>query len=389
MSTSIRFFTSESVSDGHPDKVCDQVSDALLDSLLTADPEARAGLECLCAKDFIVLAGEARSRAPIDMDAFAEIARRTVREIGYDFGGFNADTLAIDTRVQPQSADIAMGVDAGARESEGAGDQGMMFGFACNETDSLMPAAIDIAHRIVRHISTRRRAGHLPGLRPDAKAQVTLAYEGNRPVRCDTILVSSHHEENLNLDDVSGMLLPEIRAAVGEGLIDEKTRFMVNPTGRFVIGGPESDTGLTGRKIIVDTYGGAALHGGGAFSGKDPTKVDRSAAYAGRYLAKNVVAAGLADRCQIQVAYAIGVAEPVSVLVDTQGTGKAEEAAIADALTKLMDLRPRGLIRHLGLDRPIYRQTAAFGHFGREPGEDGSFSWERTDLAEQLQDELS
>lgn len=268
--TASRLFTSESVSDGHPDKICDQVSDALLDNLLQRDPDARAGLECLCAKDFMIIAGEMRSREEMDADTIATIARDTIREIGYVFDGFNADTLTIDTRVQPQSLDIALGVDAGSRESEGAGDQGMMFGFACNETDSFMPAAIDISHRIVRRLSERRRAGQLLGLLPDAKSQVTLLYDENGPVRCDTVLVSCHHEERLSTADVTDMLLPEIRAAVPEALLDEDTRFLINPTGRFVIGGPESDTGLTGRKIVVDTYGGSALHGGGSLFGEGP-----------------------------------------------------------------------------------------------------------------------
>ena len=387
--TASRLFTSESVSDGHPDKICDQVSDALLDNLLQRDPDARAGLECLCAKDFMIIAGEMRSREEMDADTIATIARDTIREIGYVFDGFNADTLTIDTRVQPQSLDIALGVDAGSRESEGAGDQGMMFGFACNETDSFMPAAIDISHHIVRRLSERRRAGQLLGLLPDAKSQVTLLYDENGPVRCDTVLVSCHHEERLSTADVTDMLLPEIRAAVPEALLDEDTRFLINPTGRFVIGGPESDTGLTGRKIVVDTYGGSALHGGGAFSGKDPTKVDRSAAYAARYLAKNVVAAGLAARCQIQIAYAIGVPEPVSVSVETQGTAQVDEREIAAALLRLVDLRPRGIIQHLNLARPIYRPTATFGHFGRDPGKGGTFTWEKTDLVDTLRSELA
>ncbi|WOI13480.1 methionine adenosyltransferase (plasmid) [Sulfitobacter sp. LC.270.F.C4] len=387
--TASRLFTSESVSDGHPDKICDQVSDALLDNLLQRDPDARAGLECLCAKDFMIIAGEMRSREEMDADTIATIARDTIREIGYVFDGFNADTLTIDTRVQPQSLDIALGVDAGSRESEGAGDQGMMFGFACNETNSFMPAAIDISHRIVRRLSERRRAGQLLGLLPDAKSQVTLLYDENGPVRCDTVLVSCHHEERLSTADVTDMLLPEIRAAVPEALLDEDTRFLINPTGRFVIGGPESDTGLTGRKIVVDTYGGSALHGGGAFSGKDPTKVDRSAAYAARYLAKNVVAAGLAARCQIQIAYAIGVPEPVSVSVETQGTAQVDEREIAAALLRLVDLRPRGIIQHLNLARPIYRPTATFGHFGRDPGKGGTFTWEKTDLVDTLRSELA
>lgn len=387
--TASRLFTSESVSDGHPDKICDQVSDALLDHLLQRDPNARAGLECLCAKDFMIIAGEMRSREEMDADTIATIARDTIREIGYVFDGFNADTLTIDSRVQPQSLDIALGVDAGSRESEGAGDQGMMFGFACNETDSFMPAAIDISHRIVRRLSERRRAGQLLGLLPDAKSQVTLLYDENGPVRCDTVLVSCHHEERLSTADVIDMLLPEIRAAVPEALLDEDTRFLINPTGRFVIGGPESDTGLTGRKIVVDTYGGSALHGGGAFSGKDPTKVDRSAAYAARYLAKNVVASGLAARCQIQIAYAIGVPEPVSVSVETQGTAQVDEREIAAALLRLVDLRPRGIIQHLNLARPIYRPTATFGHFGRDPGKGGTFTWEKTDLVDTLRSELA
>lgn len=384
-----RLFTSESVSDGHPDKICDQVSDALLDRLLSQDSNARAGLECLCAKDFIVIAGETRSHVQMDNDEISGIARRTIADIGYDFEGFDAEKLTTEVRVQPQSADIALGVDAGIRDSEGAGDQGMMFGFACKESETLMPAAIDLSHGILKRIHERRRAGNLPGLRPDAKAQVSLLYEGHCPVRCDTVLVSSHHEERLSSDDVTELLLPEIRAVVPEHLIDDETRILINPTGRFVIGGPESDTGLTGRKIVVDTYGGAAPHGGGAFSGKDPTKVDRSAAYAARYLAKNVVAAGLAERCLIQIAYVIGVPEPVSVTVETQGTAAVDEARIAEVLTQAMDLRPRGIIRHLGLDRPIYRPSAAFGHFGREPGADGTFSWERTDLEEVLRTEFA
>ena len=382
-------FTSESVSDGHPDKICDQISDALLDRLLTEDREARAGLECLCAKDFLVIAGEFRSRSDLPPDDLEATARAVIRDLGYDFDGFDHRNCKIDIRVQPQSVDIAQGVDRGARESEGAGDQGMMFGFACDETEHLMPAPIDYAHEILRHLRTRRRAGALPGLRPDAKAQVTMEYRDGTPVRCDTVLVSSHHEETLDLEEVRRRIAPEIRAALPDGLIDDRTRILINPTGRFVIGGPASDTGLTGRKIIVDTYGGAALHGGGAFSGKDPTKVDRSAAYAARYLAKNVVAAGLAGRCQIQIAYAIGIAEPVSLMVDTGGTGTEGEDRISAALHRLVDLRPRGIIERLALDRPIYRPTAVFGHFGRHPTEDGCFSWERTDLADDLRRALS
>lgn len=382
-------FTSESVSDGHPDKVCDQISDAILDTLLKDDSQARAGIECLCGGDFVLIAGEIRTAADVDPGRIELVARETVRQIGYDFGSFSWDRLNVDVRVQPQSPDIARGVDAGTRESEGAGDQGMMFGYACDETDTFMPAAIEFSHRIMREIAARRRAGDLPGLLPDAKAQVTVEYSSEGPVRCHTILVSCHHQGHLDGNAVADLVRPAVLAAIPEQLIDEKTRFLVNPTGRFVIGGPQSDTGLTGRKIIVDTYGGAAQHGGGAFSGKDPTKVDRSAAYMGRYLAKNVVAAGLARRCQIQVAYAIGVPEPVSVMVDTQGTATVDEGRIAEALSSLVDLRPRGLIRHLALDRPIYRRTAAFGHFGRPAEADGGFSWERTDLHQALRSKLS
>lgn len=385
MSNSSTLFTSESVSEGHPDKICDQISDALLDHVLSSDPDARAGFECFCTKDFIAIAGEARSLSGLSSAMIAQIVRQTIREIGCTSPGFDADTVDIVDKVQPQSADIALGVDAGSRESEGAGDQGMMFGFACRETESLMPAAIDLSHRIMRRVSESRRLGKLPGLLPDAKAQVTLQYEGRRPVRCDTILVSSHHEQGMATAEVRDMLIPEIRSVLPEAMIDEKTRFLINPTGRFVIGGPVSDTGLTGRKIIVDTYGGAALHGGGAFSGKDPTKVDRSAAYAARYLAKNVVAAGLAERCQIQLAYAIGIPEPVSLLVDTQGTAQVDEARISENLMELVDLRPRGIIRHLELDRPIYRATSTFGHFGRAPTAAGAFSWERLDLVPDLE----
>ena len=388
MYTKRHFFTSESVSDGHPDKICDQVSDAVLDLLLKADPSARAGIECLCAKNFMVIAGETRGPEAIGSTEIEAVARNTIRSIGYDLNGFSWDTVNIDVRVQSQSPDIAQGVDAGARASEGAGDQGMMFGFACDETETLMPAAIDYANRIIREIATRRRNGELPGLLPDAKAQVTIEYDQYGPVRIDTILVSSHHQEQLTIQDVKALVHPAIIAALPENMLDERTRYLLNPTGRFVIGGPESDTGLTGRKIIVDTYGGAGLHGGGAFSGKDPTKVDRSAAYMGRYLAKNVVAAGLAKVCQIQFAYAIGIPEPVSVTVDTRGTAIIDEELIAHALLANVNLRPRGLIKHLGLDRPIYLRTAAFGHFGRQPDSDGGFSWEKTDLAERLKTDL-
>lgn len=379
-----RLFTSESVSDGHPDKVCDQISDALLDLHIDSDAEARAGIECLCAKNFLVIAGEVRSHVSHEREKIEETARKVISEIGYDFDGFNSSDIEIDVRIQPQSSDIAAGVDRRSRRSEGAGDQGMMFGYACDETKALMPAPIEYSNKILRRMKQRRLEGVLPGLKPDSKAQVTMEYGDNESIRCATVLVSSHHDPDLSVEDVRSIIEPEIRAALGEGLIDDRTQILVNPTGRFVVGGPESDTGLTGRKIIVDTYGGAALHGGGAFSGKDPTKVDRSGAYVARYLAKNVVAAGLAKRCEIQIAYAIGVPEPVSVLVNTHGTSQVPESDISQTLIKLVDLTPRGIIERLVLDRPIYRRTSVFGHFGRHPEEDGGFSWEHTDLASDL-----
>ena len=379
-----RLFTSESVSEGHPDKICDQVSDAVLDGMLALDAAARGGIETLCTKDYLLVAGEARAPSQFDAPAIEEIARGVVRQLGYDIAGFNWSSLKIDVRVHTQSPDIARGVDAGNRDSEGAGDQGMMFGYACDETPELMPAAIHYSHEILRNLARVRKSAAVPLLLPDSKSQITVLYENDIPKRIETIVVSSHHRESIGSDEVRAIVEPVVRETIPAGWIDDQTRLLVNPTGRFVVGGPESDTGLTGRKIIVDTYGGAAPHGGGAFSGKDPTKVDRSAAYAARYLAKNVVAAGLAKRCQIQLAYAIGVPEPVSVMLDTGGTATVDEGRIAAVLTELVDLRPRGIIRHLGLDRPIYFKTAAYGHFGRSPEADGAFSWERTDLVPDL-----
>lgn len=377
-------FTSESVSEGHPDKVCDQVSDSILDALLLQDPESRAGLETLCTTDFVLVSGETRSSHQIPTEEVKLIVRERIRDIGYEFDGFHWDTMDVDVRIHAQSPDIAQGVDAGSRESEGAGDQGLMFGYACDETPEFMPAPIYYSHRILEAMAEARKSGLISGIKPDSKSQITMHYENALPTKIDKILVSSHHAEELSSDDVRELIIPIINETVPDHLIDGATEYMVNPTGRFVVGGPESDTGLTGRKIIVDTYGGAALHGGGAFSGKDPTKVDRSAAYAVRYLAKNVVAAGLAKRCTIQVAYAIGVPDPVSLYINTDGTAEADEHKISEALRELVNLTPRGIIRHLSLDRPIYADTAAYGHFGRTPTDNGGFSWERLDLVDEL-----
>jgi S-adenosylmethionine synthetase len=377
-------FTSESVSEGHPDKVCDRISDAVVDAFLTADPYARVACETLVTTNRIVLAGEVRGPASITHENIEEVARKCVREIGYDQAGFHWKHAKVDVLLHSQSADIAMGVDASGNKDEGAGDQGIMFGFACTETEALMPAPIYYAHAILRSLAEARHSGAEPGLKPDAKSQVTLQYENGKPVRATSVVVSTQHAEDLGQDDVREIVRPHVVNVLPKGWMCPEQEFYVNPTGRFVIGGPDGDCGLTGRKIIVDTYGGAAPHGGGAFSGKDPTKVDRSAAYACRYLAKNVVAAGLAERCTIQVSYAIGVAKPLSVYIDTHGTGKVEEEKLARKLQDLVNLSPRGIREHLKLNRPIYARTAAYGHFGRAPDPDGGFSWERTDLVPAL-----
>ncbi|WP_166802404.1 methionine adenosyltransferase [Microvirga pakistanensis] len=377
-------FTSESVSEGHPDKVCDQISDAILDAYLRVDPDSRVGLETLCTRNTIVLAGEVRSTAQLDSEALKEIARRTVRGIGYDFPGFDWRNIDISVLVHNQSPDIARGVDAGNRRSEGAGDQGMMFGYACNETRELMPAPIVLAHQILRNLAAARKSGRIAGLLPDAKSQVTVRYELGKPIGVDTVVVSTHHRADLSQDDVRELVLPVLNDTLRQQWASGAERVLVNPTGRFVVGGPESDTGLTGRKIIVDTYGGAALHGGGAFSGKDPTKVDRSGAYAARHLAKNVVAAGLAERCLIQLAYAIGVPEPVSIYVQAEGGDHVPTERISKAIRENVDLTPRGIIDRLELARPIYLPTATYGHFGRAGDENGSFTWERLDLVDLL-----
>ncbi len=377
-------FTSESVSEGHPDKICDRISDAVVDMFLTADPASRVAVETLVTTNRIVLAGEVRGPASITPDHLEEVARACVRDIGYEQTGFHWRHATVDIHVHAQSADIARGVDAAGNKDEGAGDQGIMFGFACRETEELMPAPIHYAHAMLRSLAEARHSGAEPGLGPDAKSQVTLQYVDGKPVRATTIVVSTQHGEELSQDDVRAIVRPHVENVLPEGWMCDDDAFYVNPTGRFVIGGPDGDAGVTGRKIIVDTYGGAAPHGGGAFSGKDPTKVDRSAAYAARYLAKNVVAAGLADRCTIQLAYAIGVSHPLAIYVETHETGRVDEARLSDALSELVDLSPRGIRERLELSRPIYARTAAYGHFGRPPEPDGGFSWERLDLVEEL-----
>jgi S-adenosylmethionine synthetase len=384
-------FTSESVSEGHPDKVCDRISDAVVDLYLAADPYARVACETLVTTNRIVLAGEVRGPESITSDAIEEAARRAVREIGYEQDGFHWKNAEFQNYLHEQSADIAMGVDADAEaeKDEGAGDQGIMFGYACQETEALMPAPIYYSHRILHEMAKARHSGRTTELGPDSKSQVTLVYEGGKPVRADSIVVSTQHSAEASMARIEEIVRGIVDEVMPKGWVNGHTKFYVNPTGRFVIGGPDGDAGLTGRKIIVDTYGGAAPHGGGAFSGKDPTKVDRSAAYAARFLAKNVVAAGLADKCTLQVAYAIGVSQPLALYADLHGTGTVDEAELEKALRKVMDLSPRGIREQLGLSRPIYERTAAYGHFGRQPDNDGGFSWERLDLVEPIRGELS
>ena len=380
-------FTSESVAEGHPDKICDQISDAILDHMLAQNPEARVAVECLVTTDTLKIAGEIGGVA-LDKNRIEEIARGVIRRIGYEQEGFDWRTVQIENLLHEQSADIAQGVDAKGNKDEGAGDQGIMFGYACRETPELMPAAIHYSHAILRSLAEARHAGALPKLGPDAKSQVTLAYENDRPVGAVNVVVSTQHTDDVDTDDVRAMIRPYVEKILPAGWMPPEEKFYVNPTGRFVIGGPVGDTGLTGRKIIVDTYGGACPHGGGAFSGKDPTKVDRSAAYMARYMAKNVVAAGLAERCTVQLSYAIGVAQPLSLYINTHGTGKVDEDKLIETFQRTLDLSPRGIRQHLALNKPIYERTAAYGHFGRAPDKDGGFSWEKTDLAETLKKEL-
>ena len=382
-------FTSESVSEGHPDKLCDRISDAVLDAFLTEQPEARVACETFATTNRVVIGGEVglsdESRLAELKGQVEDIARQCIRDIGYEQKKFHWKTCEITNLLHEQSAHIAQGVDAAHNKDEGAGDQGIMFGYAVDETADLMPAPIQYAHAILRRLAEARKSGEEPALRPDAKSQISLRYEDGRPVEVTSIVLSTQHShEHQTSDDIRQIVEPYIREVLPSEWLTEATEWWVNPTGTFVIGGPDGDAGLTGRKIIVDTYGGAAPHGGGAFSGKDPTKVDRSAAYAARYLAKNVVAAGLARRCTLQLSYAIGVAQPLSIYVDTHGTGEVHEDEIEKALGQVMDLTPRGIRQHLQLNRPIFERTAAYGHFGRTPTADGGFSWEKTDLVEAL-----
>jgi S-adenosylmethionine synthetase len=377
-------FTSESVAEGHPDKVCDRISDTIVDAYLAADPTSRVAAETLATTNHIVIAGEVRGPDTITPGRIEQMAREVIREIGYEQEGFHWAKAKVEVLLHAQSADIAMGVDAVGNKDEGAGDQGIMFGFACSETAELMPAPIQLAHTILRTMARARHEGRAPYFGPDAKSQVSLRYANGKPVCATSVVVSTQHAPELSQDEVRELVRPFVLAALPEGWMCPEDEFYVNPTGKFVIGGPDGDAGLTGRKIIVDTYGGAAPHGGGAFSGKDPTKVDRSAAYAARYLAKNVVAAGLAERCLIQLSYAIGISKPLSVYVDTYCAGEVDPVRLSAVLQELMDLSPRGIREHLGLSRPIYARTAAYGHFGREPEPGGGFSWERTDLVDEL-----
>jgi len=382
-------FTSESVSEGHPDKVCDRISDAVLDAFIEQEPEARVACETFATTNRVVIGGEVgladKTKLSEFMGRIDEIARACVKDIGYEQEKFHHETIEVTNLLHEQSAHIAQGVDAAENKDEGAGDQGIMFGYATKETEDLMPAPIQYSHAILRRLAEVRKSGKEPSLGPDAKSQLSVVYENGRPVGVTSIVLSTQHlDETMTSEDVRNVVEPYIRETLPEGWISSETQWHVNPTGKFVIGGPDGDAGLTGRKIIVDTYGGAAPHGGGAFSGKDPTKVDRSAAYAARYLAKNIVAAGLAEKCTLQLSYAIGVSQPLSIYIDTFGTGTVHSDIIAKAVARSMDLSPRGIRQHLQLNKPIYQRTAAYGHFGRAPDADGGFSWEKADLVDSL-----
>ena len=381
-------FTSESVSEGHPDKICDQISDAIVDACLSENPEARCGIETMACTNQVVVAGEFRDADGVTPARMEEIARQVVKDIGYQQRGFSWNTLKFGTYVHQQSADIARGVDSAANKDEGAGDQGLMFGFACTETPDLMPATLYYSHRILQALSQGRRSGKFAGLEPDAKSQVSLEYKDGKPVRATSVVVSTQHHAGMEQAAIRELVRGVVTDILPKGWMPEENQFFVNPTGQFIIGGPDGDSGLTGRKIIVDTYGGAAPHGGGAFSGKDPTKVDRSAAYAARYLAKNVVAAGIAERCTIQLSYAIGVSRPPSFYVNTHAAPKVDPARLEKVLQEMVNLSPRGIRTHLQLNRPIYLPTASYGHFGRTPEANGAFSWEKTDLVDALRREF-
>ncbi|MBN44111.1 MAG: methionine adenosyltransferase [Rhodobiaceae bacterium] len=382
-------FTSESVSEGHPDKVCDQISDSILDLYLSKDPVARVAVETLVTTDLVVVSGEVRSAVEISKELIEKTIRLTVKEIGYEQKGFHWEKIEVKILLHEQSSDIAMGVDSdGNVKDEGAGDQGIMFGYACNETLEFMPAPIFYSHKILKLLSEKRHAGLIDGILPDSKSQVTMVYEKNKPIKADSIVVSTQHTENCSQDEISQIVKKVINESLPSELLKDETSYIINPTGNFVIGGPVGDTGLTGRKIIVDTYGGSAPHGGGAFSGKDPTKVDRSAAYISRYLAKNIVAAGISDKCTIQLSYAIGVSKPLSIYADLGDNGSISEDSLVEFLSDLVDLTPRGIRERLGLNKPIYKKTASYGHFGREPDQYGGFGWEKLDLVDALSNEF-
>ncbi len=381
-------FTSESVSEGHPDKLCDCISDSIVDAFLSQDPYSRTAVETVATTDYVGIIGEVRSAGNLSHDQIKDITRQTIQKIGYDQEGFSWKTVNIDCRLHAQSADIAVGVDAAGSKDEGAGDQGIMFGYACTETPELMPAPLHYSHAILKALADDRHAGILSMLGPDAKSQMTLEYKNGKPVRAKSVVVSTQHLDGYSQKEIKDIVRPYVTKILPEGWMCDDSELYVNPTGRFVIGGPVGDSGLTGRKIIVDSYGGAAPHGGGAFSGKDPTKVDRSAAYAARYVAKNIVAAGYAEKCLIQLSYAIGVSHPISVYINTLESGRVPETKLAEAIGRVIDLSPRGIRNHLQLNRPIYARTASYGHFGRHPEADGGFSWEKTDLIEALRREI-